>query len=255
MKGFNELPLVKMLREAVYEENGGLAGLERAAKALASRPGDVAALLAHCVSAPDHWRQMADRAYCHPNGFAKFVLYEEPNSLFRLRLHVWAGESRRRNMQDEQNVHGHRWDFASTVIAGPGLCIDEYVLSEACGAAYRSYEYRPRHGDAVRGAELAVEGDDLVAVGGVRLEHAVRFSPATGDTYSCATDKLHTVRSVHDDLTATLIVQGPSVIEHAPVFRRADQPVQAPPEPLSEAEARRLMDATIARVRRMASGS
>ena len=262
MSGFNERSLISVLQEAVDEENGGIAGLERAAKMLAGGPRDVATLLSWCMSAPDHWRQIADRAYYHPNGFTKFVLYDEPDCLFRLRLHVWTGESGR-NARGEQNVHGHRWDFASTVIAGRGLCIDEYVLSDAAeapcdahGAPYRAYEYRPHGGHDVTGAERAVEGD-LVAVGEVHLQHAVRFSPATGGTYACTTDKLHTVVPVGDDLTATLIVQGPNLTDGAPVFRRADQPVQASPVPLTVAEARHVMDATIVEVRRswrLASG-
>jgi hypothetical protein len=252
MSDFSERPLIRRLRKTVREENGSIAGLELAAKTLAGQPAEVAALLTWCTSSSARWHHIAQRAYCHPNGFTKFVLYDASGSLFRLRLHVWTGEHGQRAIQDEQNIHGHRWDFASAVIAGPGLDIAEYVRCETGGTPYRSYEYRPCRGNEVTGAEFAAEGTDLVPAGEVLLEHAVRFLPQAGESYSCSTDKLHTVRSISDDLTATLIVQGPSVMAHAPVFRRADQPVQGPPRPVTEAEARQVMDAVITGVRQLA---
>jgi hypothetical protein len=252
MSDSSEQPLVRRLRKIVREENGSIAGLELAAKTLAGRPAEVAALLTWCTSSSARWHHIWQRAYRHPNGFTKFVLYNASGSPFRLRLHVWTGDHDQRTLQDEQNIHGHRWDFASAVIAGAGLDIAEYVRCETGGTPYRSYEYRPLRDNEATGAEFAAEGTDLVPAGEVLLEQAVRLSPQAGESYSCSTDKLHTVRSISGDLTATLIVQGPSVMPHAPVFRRADQPVQALPRPVTEAEARQVIDAVITGVRQLA---
>jgi hypothetical protein len=247
--GRDEHPLIRTLQETIREGNADIYNLRLAAEALADRPAEVVDLLTSCTSEPARWRRIADRAYCHPNGFAKFVLYDLAGSLFKLRLHVWTGEDAHRQLQTDQNVHGHRWDFGSVVIAGPGLRIDEYAISDAAGVPYRSYAYRPRPGaDSHRGAELAVDDAELEPVGHVLLERSFRYSPNTRDTYTCDVDKLHTVRPVSADLTATLVVQGPVRKSFAPVFRRPDQLPQSAPRPMSDAEARRVLTDVIAAV-------
>lgn len=238
-----EHSLMCTLQALVQEVNCSLAGLEQAAKALASAPADVSALLERCYAQPDYWHDVSQSAYWHANGFAKFVLFGPASSPFRIRLHVWTGEPGQLRLQADQNVHGHRWDFGSAVIAGPGLQIDEYVESEISGAPYRSYAYRSaRPADSSR----VPEGySDLELVGEVLLEPSVSFAPATNESYSCGIDRLHTVRTVSGDLTATMIVQGPVLLPSAPVFRRPEQGPQDLPRAMSEAEARRVFSATI----------
>lgn len=60
---------------------------------------------------PAHLEKIAMRSYLHGNGFYKIIL--EDNNLFRLRLHIWRPESRA-----EENIHDHRWHFASTILSG-----------------------------------------------------------------------------------------------------------------------------------------
>jgi hypothetical protein len=255
MNDLNELPLIESLRNAVDKVNSGIDGLELAAKIAANSPLEVTRLLSSCLADAATWHQVAVSAYCHPNGFVKFVLWDAADAPFRLRLHIWTGGSEQRARQDEQNVHGHRWNFGSAVIAGAGLQADEYVRCDAGGEVYGSYKYRPSDPAApARGPEYAAESSDLELVGETRLERSARYTLAAGDSYSCATDVLHTVRSRGADLTATLVIQGPSLLTDAPVYRRADQPVQAPPEPLSDAQAREIVGATIEAIRHHAGG-
>jgi hypothetical protein len=247
--GRDEHPLIRTLHETIQQANADIHNLGLAAKALADRPAEVADLLLSCMSETGRWRPIADRAYHHPNGFAKFVLYDPAGSLFNLRLHVWTGEDAHRQLQADQNVHGHRWDFGSVVIAGPGLRIDEYAISDTAGVPYRSYAYRPRpDADTHRGAELAIEGAELEPVGLVLLERSFCHTPNTRDTYTCDVDKLHTVQPVSPDLTATLVVQGPALKSSAPVFRRPDQLPQPAARPMNDAQARRVLTDTIAAV-------
>jgi hypothetical protein len=255
MTDLNELPLIDNLRNAVDAVNASIDGLERAAKTAANSPLELTELLSACLAEATIWDQVAGSAYCHPNGFAKFVLWDAAGAPFRLRLHIWTAGSEQRERQVEQNVHGHRWNFGSAVIAGSGLMVDEYVHCDAGGDVYGSYRYRPA-GDtgAEPGAEYAAEASDLELVGEVRLMRSVRYTLAAGDSYSCATDRLHTVWPRSADLTATLVVQGPSLLGHAPVYRMPEQPVQAPPEPLSDAEARQLIGAAIDAIRHHAGG-
>jgi hypothetical protein len=55
--------------------------------------------------------QIAARSYLHGNGFYKIILDE--NDVFRLRLHIWLPTS-----TAEENIHDHRWHFASTILSG-----------------------------------------------------------------------------------------------------------------------------------------
>jgi hypothetical protein len=254
MTGVNKSPLLGELIAAASAE-ADIDSLGGAAKTLANSPLQVADLLSSFLTAPGTWARIAAGAYCHPNGFTKFVLSAQPDLPFRLRLHVWNPGRELRRQQDEQNVHGHRWDFASAVVAGSGLEVDEYVPCDTGGTIYRSYEYRPADAAAFSaGAEYAASDADLVPAGEARLDHSVRYTLAAGDSYSCGTDRLHTVRSRTADITATLVVQGPSVLAHAPVFRRPDQPAQAAAQPLSDARAREVMAATIDAIRQHAGG-
>jgi len=250
MNDLNELPLIKSLRNVIEKVSAGIDGLELAAKIVANSPLELAGLLSSCLAEAEIWRQVADSTYCHPNGFIKLVLWDPPDAPFRLRLHIWTASSKQRARQDEQNVHGHRWNFGSAIIAGTGLQVDEFVRCDAGGEVYGSYKYRPSDPAAVaRGPEYASEPSELELVGKARLERSARYTLAVGDSYSCATDMLHTVRSLSADLTATLVIQGPSLLTDAPVYRRPEQPAQAPPEPLSGAQAREIVGATIEAIR------
>lgn len=78
-------------------------------------------------------QEIANRSYLHGNGFYKIIL--EENDIFRLRLHIWLPTS-----TAEENIHDHRWHFASTIlsgtvesevwedaISGGGELLDEYL--------------------------------------------------------------------------------------------------------------------------------
>src|SRR5215472_3411617 len=121
----DEQPLIGILSETVREVNADVSSLQRAAKILADNPAEVIQLLV-AYAHQAKWCGFASQPYWHPNGFAKFVVYDNADVPLRLRLHVWVGEESR-VLQDGQNVHGHRWDFGSAVIAGSSLRIDEYV--------------------------------------------------------------------------------------------------------------------------------
>lgn len=55
--------------------------------------------------------QIANRSYVHGNGFYKIIL--EENQTYRLRLHIWFPTT-----YAEENIHDHRWHFASTILSG-----------------------------------------------------------------------------------------------------------------------------------------
>lgn len=248
--GLDDHPVIRVLRESIQQANSDIYGLELAAKALVANPDEVASLLEACIADDGLWRHIADRAYCHANGFAKFVLHDSAGFPFRLRLHVWTAGHAERRLQEDQNVHGHRWNFGSAVIAGPGLEVEEFVVSESGGEPYRSYVYRSRPGaDSRSGAELAVDGPELEPVGWARLQRSASYTPRTHETYACHVDTLHTVRAVSGEQTATLVIHGRTLLPHAPVYRRPGQPSQPAPRPVDAVWARQAFAAVIAAVR------
>jgi len=238
----DEQPLIGKLSETVRGANADVSSLQRAAKILAGNPAEVLQVLA-VYAQRAKWRGFASQPYWHPNGFAKFVVYDDARVPLRLRLHVWAGEDSR-VLQDGQNVHGHRWNFGSAVIAGSGLRIDEYVLNDREGQPYRSFAYQPqRQGGTADAVSLVTSS--LEPVGDVLVEHAVRYALAIHDTYVCDITRLHTVHSLSTNLVATLIVQGPAVLSTAPVYRRSGLPPQPGPRAMSSTETHEVLAATI----------
>lgn len=74
-------------------------------------PQTIYLLLNEVLSNPALLAQVAARSYHHGNGFLKVVLAAENG--WKLRLHVWFP-----NTPCEENIHDHRWSFASTVLCG-----------------------------------------------------------------------------------------------------------------------------------------
>ncbi len=207
-------------------------------------------MLADCL-AGSRLREISAQACWHANGFAKFALTPgRPGAPLRLRLHVWLADEAGNQPGGDQNVHGHRWNFGSVVIAGSGLHVDEYVRDTGHGELYNAYGYRPdtAAGPAATRLKARVGADintKLEPVGTALLEHAVSYDIGLHGTYACDVDTLHTVRPATGPLTATLVMQGPAVLAAAPVFRRPDQGVQAAPRPMTPSQARAVLAAVI----------
>jgi hypothetical protein len=175
-------------------------------------------------------RTVAERSYWHPNGFAKLVLHTDVDH--KIRLHVWpAGKDR----LGESNPHSHRWPFASTVVAGGGLCMVEYVEA-ATGRRYERYRYG---GDPTNRAALVADGD-------ARLARRAGLHNRLGGVYSCDTDVVHTVAPVGHALTATLVVQGPQRTRSTVVYRRPGLGDEQPNGVLTESDLLSLTDAVLA---------
>ena len=171
-------------------------------------------------AAPELALHAAGRSYWHPNGFAKIVLEAGPNH--KVRLHVWpAGEHR----LGESNPHGHRWDFASTVLCGAGLTDTHYVES-GMGSRYIRHAYM---------------SGTLSPVGDVLLEEGESHDVHTRDIYTIDTKIVHTVRPLGTALVATLVVQGKPRLESAPVYCLPGTPVDEPVKPISADEVRDLV--------------
>jgi hypothetical protein len=167
---------------------------------------------------------VARQSYWHPNGFAKLVLQAGPDH--KVRLHVWPAGSHRLG---ESNPHGHRWNFASTVLCGDGLQDTHYTEGEP-GVRYERYQYT---GGNVAGA--------LTHVRTVRLAESGTHVRQLGDRYELDTSVVHTVQPLGTALLATLVVQGAACVESTPVYGIPGVDVDEPGRAISADEVRELI--------------
>jgi len=167
---------------------------------------------------------IARQSYWHPNGFAKLVLQTDEDH--KVRLHVWPAGSHRLG---ESNPHGHRWNFASTILCGDGLQDTHYAEADT-GVTYEYHEYR---GGNVAGAVTHVRTVHLT-------ERGVHIRPK-GELYVLDTTIVHTVRPLGDALIATLVVQGAPCLESTPVYGAPGVNVDEPGRTISPSEVRMLI--------------
>jgi len=177
-------------------------------------------------------RDAVKRSYWHPNGFAKLVLHTSAD--FRIRLHVWpeADEPSR----GESNPHSHRWEFASTIIAGEGMHMVEYGETSEGGELHSRFWYGADPADPA-----ALRRDGQAYLKKLRTPHVRR-----GQVYSCDTEIVHTVRPIDASLTATVVVQGPHRSAKTVVYCLPDQTDDQPNGELTESEFRLLIDSVVA---------
>lgn len=138
--------------------------------------------------------EVPDRAYRHPNGFLKIVLVADPE--FQLRLHVWRPTPE--YPPPTENVHNHRWDFASAVLAG-GYRFQEFV-PDARGEQFHGFRY---------GGHRGTSSYALSPTGEARLRCRFDADLSSGSSYLLTSDVLHRVVSPADRTTVSMVLQGP----------------------------------------------
>lgn len=189
-----------------------------AACVAAYRSGDDLALV-DClrrVTAPEFLRPLLartaageapDRAYRHPNGFLKIVLLADPQ--FQLRLHVWRPTPG--CPAPAENVHSHRWDFASAVLAG-GYRFQEFV-PDARGEEFNGFRYHGHEGTS---------SYSLSPTGVERLRCTFDADLSSGSSYLLTSDVLHRVVSPPDRTTVSIVLQGPHKDVPVEVYAKGD---------------------------------
>ncbi|RSN34373.1 hypothetical protein DL990_11905 [Amycolatopsis sp. WAC 01416] len=206
-----------------------LAWLRTVAHRVQDAPESFLSWLEEILGDEETVRTAAKRSYWHPNGFAKMVLHASAD--FRIRLHVWPESAE--PSRGESNPHSHRWEFASTIVAGEGLHMVEFRETTEGGMAYDRYRY---------GADPANPAA-LRADGGARLEVEKTPRVRRGDVYSCDTAIVHTVRPIAAGLTATVVIQGPHRTGTTVVYCEPGQTDDQPNGELTEADFRVLVGA------------
>lgn len=137
---------------------------------------------------------LAECSYRHRNGFDKIVLASPAGTALKLVLHVWPSEDR----IDDDDIHDHRWDFASVVVSGR-LQLEMYQ-PDVRGDSFSVMSYRSLPGPG--NCELEPKGTMTVSP-------CVSVTLPVGSDYSWSANLLHRAYGLPGHPTATLIVQGP----------------------------------------------
>ncbi|WP_420805373.1 hypothetical protein [Amycolatopsis decaplanina] len=209
--------------------NADLPWLRTVAHRVQETPGTFLSWLEDILGDEEAVRSAAKRSYWHPNGFAKMVLHASAD--LRIRLHVWPESSE--PSRGESNPHSHRWEFASTIVAGEGLHMVEFRETTEGGKPYDRYRYGA---DPANPAALLADGQARLAV--EKTPH-VRL----GEVYSCDTGIVHTVRPIEAGLTATVVIQGPHRTSTTVVYCEPGQTDDQPNGELTETDFRVLVGA------------
>jgi hypothetical protein len=135
--------------------------------------------------------QCASKSYLHGNGFYKIVLSE--TALYKLRLHVWLPGA-----TAEENLHEHRWHFASTVLTG-ALYSEIHAEDVTANAQeYEEYLYLAKDG---------VSPPSQTYIGKTRLACLRTSVRRAGQHYAMKPNTLHRIVRTDGGLTATLMCQ------------------------------------------------
>ncbi len=193
--------------EATVRPSASMAGLRAVAEFLRSDPDPLRESLRRTLDDPERVEALLALSYRHRNGFIKIKIAATPR--YSVRLHLWLASP---DARGEMNPHGHRWEFASWVVAGLGMREGFHVgCAPSDNAARAHHLYRFGATDGVRS---------------VRPEKAVwlreyeYLKRTQGEVYTCSVDAVHTIEPVGMDAVATVVVQGPPVAASAPVYVR-----------------------------------
>jgi hypothetical protein len=173
-------------------------------------PATLASLLHELATSAESRAEMCRQSYVHQNSFVKIVLVESLAPMFKLRLHVWRNGS---VGPKDSDIHNHRWDFASRVLAGRFV---NRIFAEPSGAEnnqgaclMRWHRYLPR----------ASKDTFVLRYLSMRPVAEIETRPLeAGTIYWMAAGELHRLDTVGSDLHASLVLQGSVVRAETDVY-------------------------------------
>lgn len=160
-------------------------------------PATLVSLLQQLIKSPQQLAAVAQRSYFHGNGFLKVVLLDKD---YKLRLHVWhKGEV------CEENIHSHRWSFASTVLVGT-------LRSEIWRNASTNHAQAQQLLEYCYHAATAQQAPVIEPLGNCLLEMESRVAVSAGESYFMPVDQMHCINNPGEQLVATLICTSPTEV-------------------------------------------
>ena len=177
----------------------------------------ITTLISSLIQSPELLAKIAARSYWHGNGFLKVVLLDQG---YKLRLHIWfAGTS------CEENIHSHRWGFASHVLTGSlkselwadaanddlsaSRCASKTgpANSRALTLQTKEYVYTAKH----QGGHTPVPAHKKF-IGTACLQKLQDITQTAGASYLMTPDQLHRINHPGQELVATIICTSPTQV-------------------------------------------
>ena len=175
------------------------------------------ALLSSITQSPVLLKQIAARSYWHGNGFLKVVLLDQG---YKLRLHIWfAGTS------CEENIHSHRWGFASHVLTGS---LKSELWADAANDDSTALPYISELPSSNRHTSTLLSDEYLYTakyqknethisahkqyVGTTHLKKLQNVTQMAGASYVMTPDQLHRINHPGEELVATVICTAPTQV-------------------------------------------
>ncbi len=183
---------------------------------------NITLLLSSILQAPELLASIAARSYWHGNGFLKIVLLDKG---YKLRLHIWFAGT-----PCEENIHSHRWGFASHVLTGTlkselwadaandGVQSDMYALSSSATTerGIQSTEPRLQTKEYLYTAKHQYGQNTVAArkqfIGSACLQKLQNIAQIAGASYVMTPHQLHRINHPGKELVATIICTAPTQI-------------------------------------------
>jgi hypothetical protein len=199
-----DLNLIKNEVDQLISENG--TEVLVMVNAFLAQPAHLTLLVRHILHQEAALTQVVNDSYYHENGFHKIVLLS--GRCFKLRLHHFGAGVK----LPMENVHDHRWPFASSILAG-SMKMDLFQVSETEGEPVVHYCY---HSDKSKGSyETARIGEKFV-------KRTRRKVYKAGQQYLMLPEDLHRIVNKRGEESITLILTGNPVGQTCNLYARRD---------------------------------
>ena len=157
-----------------------------------SMPANLSFLIKLILKNSDMMKSVLDESYYHENGFHKLVMLSGKN--FKLRLHHFGNNVR----IPMENVHDHRWAFASTILSGE-LKMKLFKANKRGGEPVIHYKY---DSNKISGKYETFE------MGKTHVKVIKEKVYKTGEQYFMGTSDLHRITNNPFEESITLILTG-----------------------------------------------
>lgn len=161
-------------------------------------------IIKEILSSESRLDEVARNSYSHPNGFDKLVIVTGDQGKYKLRCHIWWPEE---SFTHREDIHNHRWNFATRLIRGTYLL--EFYNELSGDPTHFVYRYQSPEEN---------ETFDMSILGERKLALSFRTKVQAGSGYSQSYDLLHRVTKADNKLVVTLLLQGKTVCDHTTVY-------------------------------------
>ena len=195
--------LIETMDEII--ECGDNTSMITANQALA-KPENLYLLLSRIINDPVMLSKTVAASYYHENGFHKIVLLA--GKKFKLRLHHFGVAAK----IPMENIHDHRWNFASTIIKGE-LKMDLFTIAPKGDNTEKTYHFI-YESEKSKGTYTT----DFVSVAHLRKSETRSYRP--GETYLMETRELHRIKNSTGQESITLILTGKPISSKCNLFSK-----------------------------------